>query len=400
MRNLSCLCRNIRRSGTLFKPTARCHTLRPRQLFTWSASIQHHIDNMNHEYKNITEKLMMPDELSKSEMKKFSSEMNQLRPIMEAYHHLLKKKEELLEVAALAIDDMEFEKLAEDEMKELRQQIQQRESELIEMVIPSDLDDENNAVLEVRAGTGGREAAIFALEIFNMYKKFSSSNRWSFDIVSESVNAEGGLKEASATINGNSVFAFMKHEIGVHRVQRIPVTESQGRVHTSTISVAVLPQPENVGFVLDMKDVKIDTFKSSGAGGQHVNTTDSAVRVTHLPTGMTVSMQDGRSQIMNRQKALQVLSAKLYDEERTRAMKERSDARRIQIGSALRSERIRTYNYPQDRITDHRIGLTLHGVEDLLNGGSNLHELIDSLKAHEKLLSLENLSNLKPVVRL
>lgn len=371
-----------------------------RDMFTWSASIQHHIDNLNHQYKTITDKLMMPDELSQTEIKKYSSELNRLRPIMDAYQNLLKKKEELLEVAALAIEDLDFQKMADEEMRDYREEIQRAESQLIEMIIPADVDDENNAVLEVRAGTGGREAAIFASEIFNMYKKYSGSKRWSFDMLSENHNAEGGLKEASASINGKSVFAFLKHEIGVHRVQRIPVTESLGRVHTSTVSVAVLPQPENVNIVLDMKDVKIDTFKSSGAGGQHVNTTDSAVRVTHLPTGLTVSMQDGRSQIMNRQKALQVLTARLYDQERTRSMKERSDARRIQIGSALRSERIRTYNFSQDRITDHRIGLTLHGINEMLVGGSNLHELIVNLRAHEKLLSLENLGNLKPVVRL
>lgn len=306
----------------------------------------------------------------------------------------------MLEMASLAIMDDEFKQLVDEEMETFQNEIRDLEAKVMDAVIPTDKDDTNDAILEVRAASGGREAAIFASEIFAMYSKLSSNKRWRFEVLTESENMEGGLKYASASVAGNGVFGILKHEVGVHRVQRVPITESLGRVHTSTITVAVLPQPEDVDVTINMKDVRIDTYKSSGPGGQHVNTTDSAVRVTHIPTGIIVAMQEGRSQTMNRAKALQVLTARLYDLERTRAQKERNDERQSQVGSGHRSERIRTYNSAQDRITDHRIGVTLHGFNEFLTGGPPLEELIEQLQAHEKLLSLGSITNMNPSIRL
>ncbi len=256
------------------------------------------------------------------------------------------------------------------------------EEEIKLSLIPKDAADEKNAILEVRAGTGGEEAALFAQRLFAMYQKYAEKNRWKFEILSISDTGLGGYKDASATITGRGVFARLKFESGVHRVQRVPETENQGRVHTSAATVAVLPEAEEVDIKIEEKDLRIDVFRSSGPGGQSVNTTDSAVRIVHIPTGVTVSMQDEKSQIKNREKAMKVLRSRLYEAERERIDKEISASRKEQIGSGDRSERIRTYNFPQSRVTDHRINLTSYRIDEIMLG--ELDEFINALTANDR----------------
>ncbi|EDO42717.1 predicted protein, partial [Nematostella vectensis] len=262
---------------------------------------------------------------------------------------------------------------------------------IMKALIPKDEADENDAILEVRAGTGGQEASLFASEMFIMYQRFAAFKKWKFDILDIARSDTGGYKEASASISGYGVFGKMKFEVGVHRVQRVPVTEAQGRVHTSTMTVAVLPQPQEVDVIISPNDLKIDTFRASGAGGQHVNTTDSAVRITHIPSGMVVSSQEERSQFKNKAKAMQVLRARLYDLQRQEADSARVHARRTQIGTAERSEKIRTYNFPQGRVTDHRIGMTSHTVDKFLEGGVLLEDMIDALRVQDERDALKEL---------
>eukprot|EP00795_Rhopilema_esculentum_P012499 gene12499-3182_t len=333
-------------------------------------------------------------DLDQSEIKKTSKALQQLAPVKELYHTLLSKRKELLELSSEMIDDEEFSKLVTEEIQDYRNQINDVQQDLVSMLSPKDTDDENSAILEVRAGTGGKEASLFAAEIFAMYQKFSSGQRWNFDVLSHSVGESEGIKDASASISGDNVFGSLKFEIGVHRVQRIPVTESQGRVHTSTITVAVLPQPSEIDITVNQSDLRIETFRSSGPGGQHVNKTDSAVRVIHIPSGLTVSCQEDRSQIKNKLQAITLLRTKLYDIERQKADKLRKETRKLQIGSGDRSERIRTYNFLQDRITDHRVGVSLHGVQEFLQGGEKLLSLIEELRTTEKVLAFNKLVNL------
>jgi len=368
--------------------------------FTWNAAIEKYVDDMMFKYQKLNEKLMDSQNLTPKELKYYSSELHQLKPAVKAYNVLKKKREDLLELAILAIEDDDFKTIMEEESPQYQTEIRQLESDVIDLIVPSDKDDGNNVVLEVRSATGGKEAAIFASEVFSMYIKFCSFKHWKFDLLTMGENIEGGLKDATASISGKNVFGVLKHEIGVHRVQRVPSTESLGRVHTSTITVAVLPQPEDLDVVLNMADVKVDTYRSSGAGGQHVNTTDSAVRVTHNPTGISVAIQDERSQLKNKHKALQLLTARIYERQRARSMKERSDERKTQIGTGHRSERIRTYNLSQDRVTDHRIGVTLHGFNDFLTGGESLSELLEKLTTQHKMDSIGEITNMKPSIRL
>ncbi|MDT8333886.1 peptide chain release factor 1, partial [Roseomonas gilardii] len=250
------------------------------------------------------------------------------------------------------------------------------------MLLPKDAADERSAILEIRPAAGGDEAGLFAAELFRAYQRYAESRRWRFEVLDYDENELGGVKGASAEIAGQGVFARLKFESGVHRVQRVPATETQGRIHTSTVTVAVLPEAEEVDVQIDEKDLRIDTYRASGAGGQHVNKTDSAVRITHLPTGVVVAMQEERSQHKNRAKAMKVLRARLYDAQRTSLAATRTDARRAQVGTGDRSERIRTYNFPQGRVTDHRIGLTLHKIDRVMLG--ELDELIDALTAEDQ----------------
>ncbi|XP_065648431.1 peptide chain release factor 1 isoform X3 [Hydra vulgaris] len=388
--SLCCSC------STTFKASKRILLVRKH----WNAATENFIEDVMFKYKQINEKLLDSKNLTPTEIKNYSSECHRMKPAVEIYNLLLKKREEILELAALGIDNKEMKEFVQEEISTCQVCIADLELRLLDSIIPKDKDDSNNAIMEIRAGTGGREAAIFAAEMLSMYDKYSSSNQWKFEILDESESTDGGLKEVSVNIVGSDVFGKLKHEVGVHRVQRVPITESLGRVHTSTVTVAVLPQPESIDVVLNMKDVKVDTFRSSGAGGQHVNTTDSAVRLTHIPSGLVVAVQSQRSQIENKSRALKILSAQLYDFERTRVVQERVELRRTQIGSGHRSERIRTYNFPQDRITDHRIGETLSGLSDFMLGGSTFHKLVDMLRSHEKLLSLGNITDMKPSIRI
>ncbi|MBI1384177.1 MAG: peptide chain release factor 1 [Rhizobiales bacterium] len=311
---------------------------------------------------------------------RLSKEFAELDPIVATIGELRSARREHADLEALIDDaatDVEMRELAEGEIGEATRRIEQLEHELRVHLLPRDAADERSAILEVRAGAGGDEAALFAADLFRMYQRYAEEKGWKSEIISVSESAIGGYKEIIANIRGAGVFARLKFESGVHRVQRIPATESGGRIHTSAATVAVLPEAEEIDIEIRPEDIRIDTMRASGAGGQHVNTTDSAVRLTHLPTGLIVTSSE-KSQHQNRARAMQVLRARLYEMERDRADRERAAQRRGQVGSGDRSQRIRTYNFPQGRVTDHRIGLTLHKLEAVLDGVA-LDEIIDAL---------------------
>ncbi|MFZ1992163.1 MAG: peptide chain release factor 1 [Alphaproteobacteria bacterium] len=319
-------------------------------------------------------------QLARERFVQLSKEYAELSPIAEAAAALKKARQEardLEEIAADKTGDKDMRALAEAELEGLKEKLPKLEQELQIMLLPKDEADERGVVLEVRAGTGGDEAGLFAADLFRMYQRYAENHRWKIEILSASEGAIGGYKEVIAEISGKNVFARLKFEAGTHRVQRVPETETQGRIHTSAATVAVLPEAEEVDIEINEKDLKIDVFRASGAGGQHVNTTDSAVRITHLPTGIIVGCQDERSQHKNKAKAMKILRAKMYEAERERLFNERSAARKGQVGSGDRSERIRTYNFPQGRVTDHRINLTLYKLDAVMAG--DLDELIDAL---------------------
>ncbi len=313
---------------------------------------------------------------------KLSREFAELDPIVGTINALRKaiaERDDLQHLVDDPASDAEMASLAEQELGELDPKIEALERQLKVQLLPKDAADEKSAILEVRAGTGGEEAALFAGDLFRMYQRYADRHGWKVAILSASDSATGGYKEIIASITGKGVFARLKFESGVHRVQRVPETEAQGRIHTSAATVAVLPEAEEVDIKIDEKDLRIDVFRASGPGGQSVNTTDSAVRITHLPTGLVVSQQDEKSQHKNKAKAMKVLRARLYDLERAKLDAARAQDRRSQIGSGDRSERIRTYNYPQGRVTDHRIGFTTHQLPYVMEGGEALDEVIDAL---------------------
>ncbi|APO76485.1 peptide chain release factor 1 [Rhizobium etli 8C-3] len=312
---------------------------------------------------------------------KLASEYSELQPVVTKIRAYEKAEAEISDLEALLEDrsvDREMRDLAEQELPDVKERIEALEQEIQILLLPKDAADEKSAILEIRAGTGGSEAALFAGDLFRMYERFAAANGWKVEILSASEGEAGGYKEIIATITGKGVFAKLKFESGVHRVQRVPETEAGGRIHTSAATVAVLPEAEEIDIEIRPEDIRIDTMRSSGAGGQHVNTTDSAVRITHLPTGIVVTSSE-KSQHQNRAKAMQVLRSRLYDAERQRADNERSADRKSQVGSGDRSERIRTYNYPQGRITDHRINLTLYKLDRMMEG--EINEVVDALLA-------------------
>lgn len=342
-------------------------------------------------YEELTAALSNPDVLSNAQTyQKYSKEQAELMPLVEKikeYKKLLADLEDAEEI--LKGGDGDLRELAQEELEELKKRKPLIEDELKIMLLPKDPRDERNVILEIRAGTGGEEAALFGAALFRMYSKYAEARRWKIEIIDANPTGLGGLKEIIANITGKGAYSRLKYESGVHRVQRVPVTEASGRIHTSAATVAVLPEAEEVDIKVEEKDLRIDTFCASGPGGQGVNTTYSAVRITHIPTGMVVQCQDERSQIKNREKAMKVLRSKLLELEIEKKEKERSMERKIQVGTGDRSERIRTYNYPQNRVTDHRIGLTLHKLDQILEG--NLDELIDALITHYQAERLKEL---------
>ncbi|GAB4485263.1 MAG: peptide chain release factor 1 [Thermodesulfovibrionales bacterium] len=316
-----------------------------------------------------------------SEYQKYSKEHAELQPLVakiREYKKMLADMQSAEEI--LRGSDSELKDLAQAELDDLRKQRPSLEDELKLMLLPADPRDSRSVILEIRAGTGGEEAALFAADLFRMYSKYAESRRWKVEMISMNATGLGGIKEVIATIEGKGAYSRLKYESGVHRVQRVPTTETSGRIHTSAATVAVLPEAEDVDIKIEQKDLRIDTFCSSGAGGQSVNTTYSAVRIVHIPTGVTVQCQDERSQTKNKDKAMKVLRSRLYEIQMEEKERERAQERKSQVGSGDRSERIRTYNFPQNRVTDHRTGLTLHKLAQMLEG--DLDDLLDNLISH------------------
>ncbi len=331
------------------------------------------------------------DSKSFAQKSKEYSSLNEIIKIALDYSNFEKNKKELEKIILDSASEKEIKELAKTELDDLIQKHQKNEIQLKVFLLPKDEADTKNAILEIRAGTGGLEASLFASDLFKMYEKVCHKKNWLLEIISLSKSDAGGLKEVIASIKGKNIYSLMKYESGVHRVQRVPDTETQGRVHTSAATVAVLPEAEEVDVKIEEKDLRIDVFRSSGPGGQSVNTTDSAVRVTHIPTGIVVSQQDEKSQIRNREKALKILRSRLYEYERKKINEQRSQDRKNKIGSGDRSERIRTYNFPQGRVTDHRINLTLHKLEEFMQG-EIFDQVIENLNLQAQEEQLEKLN--------
>ena len=312
-----------------------------------------------------------------------SRDYAELEPVAKVAAEVAEMRDEVASLQAMSEPDPDMRALADEEIARLRDELPEAEHRLALAMLPRDTADARPAMLEIRAGTGGEEAALFAADLFRMYERFAAEQGWKVEVISANASDIGGFKEIVANVAGTGVFAKLKFESGVHRVQRVPATESGGRIHTSAATVAVLPEPDEVDVAIDDRDLKIDIYRASGAGGQHVNTTDSAVRITHLPTGLVVIQQDERSQHKNRAKAMQVLRTRLYDLRRAEAHGAEAEARKAMVGSGDRSERIRTYNFPQGRVTDHRINLTLHRLPEVLEG-PGLAELVEALTAEDQ----------------
>lgn len=346
------------------------------------------IEQLLERYDYLAHSLGTPDQFSNEEFVQLSKEYADLGPVVDAANELKAGRVEIADLAEMVTsgDDPEMKELAQEEFLELKEKLPKMERALSIQLLPKDVADERSAILEIRAGTGGDEAALFAGDLFRMYEKYAESQGWKVEMISGSPSDVGGFKEVVANVTGKGVFAKMKFESGVHRVQRVPTTESGGRIHTSAATVAVLPEAAEVDLDIKTEDFRVDTMRASGSGGQHVNTTDSAVRITHIPTGIMV-VQSEKSQHKNREKAWKIMHAKLFELERDKVAAERSEDRKAQVGSGDRSERIRTYNFPQGRVTDHRIGLTLHKLDQIL-AGEGLTEVIDTLIAEDQAVKL------------
>lgn len=347
-------------------------------------------------FEEINEELCKPEIISdQNRYKLLMKELKNLTPVVEKYRQYKKEKENLEEAKEILSEsgvDKELKEMAELEMESAKENIEKITEELKILLLPKDPNDDRNVIVEIRAGAGGEEAALFSGVLFRMYNMYAQSKRWKVEVLNANETQLGGFKEISFMISGEGAYSKFKFESGVHRVQRVPDTEAQGRVHTSTVTVAVLPEAEDVEIDINPADLQIDTYRAGGAGGQHVNKTESAIRITHLPTGIVVECQDERSQYKNKDKAMKVLKSRLLQAKREEQESALAEERRIQVGTGDRSERIRTYNYPQSRLTDHRIGLTIYRLEDILNG--NLEEVIDALSTADQAAKLAGESEL------
>ena len=347
-------------------------------------------------FEEINEELCKPEIISdQNRYKSLMKELKNLTPVVEKYRQYKKEKENLEEAKEILSEsgvDKELKEMAELEMESAKENIEKITEEMKILLLPKDPNDDRNVIVEIRAGAGGEEAALFSGVLFRMYNMYAQSKRWKVEVLNANETQLGGFKEISFMISGEGAYSKFKFESGVHRVQRVPDTEAQGRVHTSTVTVAVLPEAEDVEIDINPADLQIDTYRAGGAGGQHVNKTESAIRITHLPTGIVVECQDERSQYKNKDKAMKVLKSRLLQAKREEQESALAEERRIQVGTGDRSERIRTYNYPQSRLTDHRIGLTIYRLEDILNG--NLEEVIDALSTADQAAKLAGESEL------
>jgi peptide chain release factor 1 len=340
------------------------------------------LEQIEASYESLGEQLADPELISdQQKYQKIAKQHRDLEAVVDKYREYKQVTRGIADAKAMMQEsDPDLRAMAEEELIQLEERLPAIEEALKLLLLPKDPNDEKNIIIEIRAGTGGDEASLFVAEVFRMYSRFAEQHRWKVEVLSSSESSVGGMKEIIAIIEGNKVYSQMKYESGVHRVQRVPATETQGRVHTSAITVAVLPEAEEVDVKIEAKDLRIDTFCSSGPGGQSVNTTYSAIRITHLPTNTVVSCQDEKSQIKNREKAMRVLRARLYEVEMEKQHEAQAKERKQQVGSGDRSEKIRTYNFPQNRLTDHRIGLTIHQLAEVMEG--RLQPVIDALTAH------------------
>ena len=353
-----------------------------------------HVEDISLRYEEVLAELSSPEVMNDAEVyRKRMQEQAELEPIVMKYREYKETKTGIEDSLAMLEEesDEEIREMAKEELAELKDRLEVIEKEMKILLLPKDPNDDKNVIVEIRAGAGGDEAALFAADLFRMYAKYAEREHWKVDTMNSNENGIGGFKEIVFMINGNGAYSKLKYESGVHRVQRIPVTESGGRIHTSTATVAIMPEVEDVEVEIDLNDCKFDVFRASGNGGQCVNTTDSAVRLTHIPSGIVVSCQDEKSQLKNKDKAMKVLRARLYELEQEKAHSEEAEKRRSQIGTGDRSEKIRTYNFPQGRVTDHRIKLTLHQLDSVING--DLDEVIDSLIAADQSAKLAKLEN-------